>query len=149
MSWNSHWPDLPFDAWSETCDTLQLWTQIAGKVRLACTPLINHWWNSTFRVNARGLVAPQNRCGDRTFDIVFDFVDHELRIVANDGRVESFGVNPMPGAAFYVAFLARLRSLGIDVSIWTMPSEIENAAPFDQDHLHAQYAPDYVARFHQ
>src|SRR5580700_3544729 len=63
MSWNSHWPDLPLDAWSETCDTLQLWTQIAGKVRIACTPLVNHWWNSTFRVNARGLVAPQNRCG--------------------------------------------------------------------------------------
>ena len=75
MSWNSHWPDLPLDAWSETCDTLQLWTQVAGKVRIACTPLVNHWWNSTFRVNARGLVAPQNRCGERTFDIVFDLVD--------------------------------------------------------------------------
>jgi hypothetical protein len=149
MSWNSHWPDLPFDSWSETCDTLQLWVQVAGKVRLACTPLINHWWNVTFRVNARGLVAPQNRCGDRTFDITFDFIDHELRIAANDGRVESFALKPMPVADFYVAFMERLRSLDIDVSIWTVPSEIENAVPFDEDHLHAQYDPEYVARFHQ
>src|ERR1700733_10270904 len=96
MSWNSHWPDLPFNAWNETCDTLQLWTQIAGKVRLARPPPINHWWNVTFRVNARGLVAPQNRCGDRTFDIVFDLVDHELRIARNDSRIESFALKPMP-----------------------------------------------------
>ena len=149
MSWNSHWPDLPLDAWSETCDTLQLWTQVAGKVRIACTPLVNHWWNSTFRVNARGLVAPQNRCGDRTFDILFDLVDHELRIAANDGRVESLALKPMPVADFYVAFMERLRSLDIDVSIWTTPCEIENAVPFDEDHLHAQYDPEYVARFHQ
>jgi hypothetical protein len=149
MSWNSHWPDLPFDAWNETCDTLQLWTQVAGKVRLACTPLVNHWWNSTFRVNARGLIAPQNRCGDRTFDIVFDLVDHELRIARNDGRVESLALKPMPVAEFYVEFMERLRSLDIDVSIWTTPCEIENAMPFDEDHLHAQYDPEYVARFHQ
>ena len=65
MSWNSHWPDLPFDAWSETCDTLQLCMQVAGKVRLACTPLINHWWNVTFRVTSRGLIAPANCTGRR------------------------------------------------------------------------------------
>src|ERR1700726_3915810 len=149
MSWNCHWPDLPLDAWSETCDTLQLWTQIAGKVRLACTPLVNHWWNVTFRVNSRGLIAPQNRCGERTFDIVFDLVDHELRIAANDGRIESFALKPMPVAEFYVEFMERLRNLDIDVSIWTTPCEIENATPFDEDHLHAQYDPEYVARFHQ
>ena len=114
MSWNSHWPDLPLDAWSETCDTLQLWTQIAGKVRLACTPLVNHWWNVTFRVNSRGLIAPQNRCGERTFDIMFDLIDHQLRIASNDGRAE-LRLKPMPVAEFYVAFMERLRSLDIDV----------------------------------
>ena len=102
--------------WSETCDTLHLWTQIAGKVRLACTPLINHWWNVTFHVNSRGLIAPQNRCGERTFDIVFDFIDHELRIVTNDGRIENFALKPMPVADFYGAFMERLRRLDIDVS---------------------------------
>ena len=149
MSWNAHWPDLPLDAWSETCDTLQLWTQIAGKVRLACTPLVNHWWNVTFRVDSRGLVAPQNHCGHRTFDIVFDFVDHALHIAANDGRSESFALKPMPVAAFYGEFMERLARLDIETSIWPTPVEIDNAVPFDEDHLHAQYDPEYVARFHQ
>ncbi len=149
MSENSQWPDLPLAAWSDTCDTLQLWTQIAGKVRLALTPLINHWWNVTFHVNSRGLVAPANPYRDRTFDIVFDFVDHQLRIAASDGRVESFPLTPMPVADFYAEFMQRLRRLDIDVHIWTMPSEIENAVPFDQDHTHAQYDPNSVSRFWQ
>ena len=80
---------------------------------------------------------------------MFDLVDHELRIAANDGRVESFALKPMPVADFYVEFMERLRNLDIDVPIWTTPCEIENAVPFDEDHLHAQYDPEYVARFHQ
>jgi uncharacterized protein DUF5996 len=94
MRGNSLWPELPLSAWSETCDTLHLWTQIVGKVRLATTPLINHWWNVTLQVNARGLVAPANSCAERSFDIVFDFVDHQLGIATCDGRTES-----LPAAA--------------------------------------------------
>ena len=141
------WPDLPLSAWSDTCETLHRWTQIAGKVRLALTPLVNHWWNVTLHVNSRGLVAPANPLRGRTFDIVFDFVDHQLRIATSDGRMESFALAPMPVADFYAEFMRRLRRLDIDVSIWTMPSEIENAAPFDRDRTHAQYDPDYAARF--
>src|SRR5271167_1206369 len=100
MSGNSLWPDLPLSAWSETCDTLHLWTQIAGKVRLASTTRINHWWNVTFYVNSRGLVAPGNRCAGGTFDIAFDFVDHQLRIVTSDGRAEGFALRPMAVADF-------------------------------------------------
>jgi Family of unknown function (DUF5996) len=149
MSAKPQWPDLPLAAWSDTCETLHRWTQVAGKTRLALTPLINHWWNVTFLVSARGLVAPAN-CYDRhPFDIVFDFVDHELRITASDGRSESFALRPMTVADFYAAFMARLHRLGIDVQIWTMPSEIENAVPFDADRAHAQYDRDYVERFHQ
>src|ERR1019366_6728994 len=84
MSGNSFWPDLPLSAWNETCETLHRWTQIAGKVRLASTPLVNHWWNVTLYVNSRGLVAPANCYASRTFDIVFDFVDHQLRIATSD-----------------------------------------------------------------
>ncbi len=149
MNTNSLWPDLPFAAWSDTCDTLQLWTQIAGKVRLASTPLVNHWWNVTFHLNSRGLVAPANVYRGRTFDIVFDFVDHLLRIATSDGRVESFPLAPMSVADFYAAFMERLRRLDIDVHIWTMPSEIENAIPFEQDRTHAQYDREYVSRFRQ
>jgi hypothetical protein len=149
MTENSPWPDLPLAAWRETCDTLQLWTQIAGKVRLKLTPLINHWWNVTFRVSARGLVAPANCYRGRTFDIIFDLVDHQLRIATSDGRVESFALAPMTVADFYAAFMERLHRLGIDVRIWTTPSEIENAVPFEQDRTHAQYDPEYAARFRQ
>jgi hypothetical protein len=149
MSGNSLWPDLPLSAWSETCETLHRFTQIAGKVRLATTPLINHWWNVTFLVNSRGLVAPANSCATGAFDIVFDFVDHCLGIATSDGRSESFPLQPMPVADFYAAFMGRLRRLGIDAHIWTMPSEIANAVPFEQDRAHAQYDREYVERFRQ
>jgi hypothetical protein len=145
---NSQWPGLPLAAWSGTCDTLQLWTQIVGKVRIALTPLINHWWNATLYVTSRGLAAPAMPYRGRTFDIVFDFVNHRLDIETSDGRVETITLKPMAVADFYAAFMAALRRLGIDVHIWTMPSEIENAIPFEKDRTHAQYDPVYVQRFH-
>jgi len=141
------WPDLPLAAWSDTCDTLQLWTQIAGKVRIAVTPLINHWWNATFLVTARGLQAPAMPRGGGTFDIVFDFCGHRLLIETSDGRNESFALKPMAVAAFYAEFMERLCRLGIDVHIRTLPCEIENAVPFDRDRTHAQYDPVYAQRF--
>jgi hypothetical protein len=146
---NSQWPDLPLAAWSETCDTLHLWTQVVGKVRLKLTPLVNHWWNVTFHLNSRGLVAPATPYRGRTFDTIFDFVDHQLRIATSDGRVESFALKPMPVADFYAEFMQLLRRLDINVHIWTMPSEIDNAVPFDQDRKNAQYDPAYVRRFQQ
>jgi hypothetical protein len=147
MSGNPQWPDLPFAAWSDTCDTLQLWTQIAGKVALALTPLVNHWWNVTFRVTARGLAARSIPYQGRTFDIVFDFANHRLDIESSDGRVESLALKPMPVADFYAEFMNRLRCLDIDVHIWTTPCEIENCIAFNQDRTHAQYDRDFVQRF--
>jgi Family of unknown function (DUF5996) len=149
MTEQALWPDLPLSAWSDTRETLHRWTQIAGKVRLRQTPLLNHWWNVTFHLDSRGLVAPANPCAGGTFDIVFDFVVHQLRIAKSDGRSESFALAPMPVADFYAEFMRRLRRLDIDVHIWTVPSEIKNAVPFDQDRTHAQYDPQYAARFHQ
>ena len=146
---NALWPDLPLAAWSETCDTLHLWTQIVGKVRIATTPLINHWWNATFYVTARGLVAPAMVYAGRTFDIVFDFAAHRLVIEADDGRAESFALEPMAVCDFYAQIMERLRRLGIDVPIRTMPCEIENATVFPLDRNHAQYDPEYVRRFWQ
>ncbi len=149
MSDNSRWPDLPLSAWSDTCDTLQLWTQIVGKVRIALTPLVNHWWNATLFVTARGLVAPAMAFRDGTFDVVFDFSGHRLVIATSDGRTEGFALAPMAVADFYAAFMETLRGLGIDVHIWTMPSEIENAIPFDRDRRHAQYDPFSAQKFWQ
>jgi hypothetical protein len=143
------WPDLPLSAWAETCDTLQLWTQIPGKVCLALTPLINHWWNVTFRVTARGLASPTLPYREGAFDIVFDFLDHRLDIEASDGRRENIVLAPMAVADFYGAFMEKLHRLGIDVPIRTTPCEIENAMPFERDRIHAQYDRAYVERFHR
>jgi len=149
MSANAQWPDLPFSAWSDTCDTLQLWTQVAGKVILKLTPLVNHWWNVTFRVTARGLAKRSIPFRRGTFDIVFDLSDHRLDIETSDGRVETIPLRPMSVADFHAEFMDRLRRLDIGVQIWTTPCEIENCVPFDQDRSHAQYDRDYVERFHQ
>jgi hypothetical protein len=144
------WPDLPLAAaWSDTCDTLQLWTQVVGKVCLACTPLINHWWNVTFRVTARGLTSPTMSYQERVFDVVFDFADQRLVIATGDGRAETIPLKPMTVADFYVAFMERLRRLGIDVQIRTMPCEIVDCVRFEDDHAHAHYDPAFVQRFHQ
>jgi hypothetical protein len=144
---NSQWPDLPYSAWRETCDTLILWTQIVGKVRIACTPLINHWWNATFDVTSRGLLASAMPYRGRTFDMVFDFAEHRLRIEASDGRAAVLALEPMTVADFYAAVMQALQRLDIDVHIWSMPSEIEGAIPFEQDRTHHQYDRDYVERF--
>jgi Family of unknown function (DUF5996) len=149
VSANPQWPDLPFAAWRDTCDTLILWTQIVGKVRIACTPLINHWWNATFDVTSRGLIAPAMPYRGRTFDVIFDFAERRLRVEASDGRAEVLALEPMTVADFYAAFMAALRRLDIDVDIWTMPSEIENAIPFEQDRTHRQYDRICVERFWQ
>ncbi|HEY2528543.1 MAG TPA: DUF5996 family protein [Xanthobacteraceae bacterium] len=149
MHGNPGWPDLPFAAWAESCETLHLWTQIAGKVCLALTPLINHWWNVTLRVTARGLAAWSVPYQGRAFDIVFDLINHRLDIEASDGRRESITLQPMAVADFYGEFMERLRRLGIDVHIWTTPGEIDNAVPFDRDRMHAQYDRAFVERFHQ
>ena len=147
MSDTSSWPDLPLAAWSDTCETLHRWTQIVGKVRLALTPLVNHWWNVTLYLTSRGLTTSSIPYGGRSFDIVFDFIDHRLRIETNDGNVETLPLRPMSVRDFYLEIMSRLRRLGIDVRIWTMPVEIENAVPFEQDQTHAQYDPAYARRF--
>ena len=150
MTANSAWPPLPLSEWADTCDTLHLWTQIVGKVRLALAPLVNHWWNVTLCVTARGLsTSPIPYGQQRTFEIIFDFVDHQLRIEASDGATEQMALAPMAVADFHAEFMARLGKLGIQVHIWTMPSEIENAIPFELDRGHAQYDAAMAKRFWQ
>ena len=149
MRSNSPWPALPLSEWSDTCETLHLWTQVVGKVRMVLTPLVNHWWNVTLYVTSRGLTTSPIPDGDRTFEIQFDFVDHQLRIDTSDGASERIPLQPMSVADFYAEVMARLKRLGIDVHIWTMPSEIEGALPFEQDRTHAQYDPAMAHRFWQ
>ena len=141
------WPALPFSAWKDTCATLHMWTQIVGKVRLRLTPLVNHYWNVPLYVNARGLTTSQIPYGERAFEIWFDFIQHRLVLETSDGIVKTMALAPRSVADFYADFMAMLRSAGIDVSIWTMPVEIPNPIPFDQDRVHASYDPEFVGRF--
>ena len=143
----SPWPGLSLVSWSESCETLHRWTQIVGKVRMKLTPLVNHWWNVTLYVTSRGLTTSPIPYGTRTFDIAFDFQQHLLLIECSDGRTEALKLAPMAVSDFYDEFMSRLRQLDIAVHIWTMPVEIENAVPFEEDRAHAQYDPIYVKRF--
>jgi hypothetical protein len=141
------WPDLPLAAWADTCDTLQLWTQVVGKIRLAHAPMVNHWWQVPLYVTARGLTTSPIPSGVRYFQIDFDFLDHTLVIATSDGAVEKIPLAPRSVADFYAEVMGRLRGLGFETKIWTTPVEIPDAIPFEQDRQHASYDADYAQRF--
>jgi hypothetical protein len=141
------WPALPLEAWQETRDTLHLWTQIVGKVRLALSPLINHWWEVPLYINARGLTTSAIPYDRGIFEVEFDFIEHNLVIKTSEGAIKKIALAPRTVADFYKEFMAGLESLGIAVKIWHMPVEIPNPIAFDQDTQHAAYDREYVTRF--
>jgi uncharacterized protein DUF5996 len=143
------WPALPLESWKDTYATLHMWTQIVGKVRLALTPTVNHWWNVPLYVSSRGLTTSPIPYGGRIFEVQFDFVDHALILRTNDGQSKTLPLMPRSVADFYQEFMALLRSADIQVKIWKMPVEIPNPIPFDEDRVHASYDPEYARRFWQ
>jgi hypothetical protein len=146
---NALWPDLPWNAWSDTADTLHMWTQIVGKTRLALTPLQNHWWNVPLYVTARGLGTSAMACGDDVLDIEFDFLDHVLLMRLGSGKNESISLRPKSVAEFYREYWERLDALGVSVKIWPMPVEVQTPIRFDLDTQHNTYDPEYAHRFWQ
>jgi hypothetical protein len=141
------WPALPYEEWKDTLDTLHMWTQIVGKVKLELAPFLNEWWEVGFTVTARGLTTGTIPSGHRLFQVDFDFLDHRLDVHLNDGRSRSLPLRPRAVADFYQEFMAALEALGIAVRINTLPAEVENPIPFDQDRVHAAYDPEYVTRW--
>lgn len=141
------WPELMLESWKDTYATLHMWTQIVGKIRLALTPLVNHWWNVPLYVGPCGLTTSRIPYGDRSFEVTFDFMRHQLVIEAGEGKVKSFPLAPRSVADFYHEFMDALRSLGIDVKIWRMPVEIPNPIPFDEDRVHVSYDAKAVEKF--
>jgi Family of unknown function (DUF5996) len=142
------WPELKYDAWKDTLETLHLWTQIVGKIRLKQEPLVNHWWNVTLYLTSRGLTTSAMPYRDgRSFSIEFNFLRHALHISDCDGEPRIVPLEPMTVAAFYHRVMGELHALGIDVRINKKPNEIADAIPFDQDTTHASYDKDYVERF--
>ena len=140
-------PALPLSEWQATYDTLHMWTQIIGKVRLEQCPAINHWWGIAFYVTASGLTTSPIPYGDGSFEIRFDFVDHRLVIETSGGDIRELKLEPQSVAEFYRKFMTALHELGIDVHIYTMPVEFPNPIRFEEDVTHAAYDADAVSRF--
>src|SRR5437870_5727019 len=141
------WPALPLAEWEPTRATLHMWTQIAGKIRTVLTPPVNHWWHSTLYVTPRGLTTSAIPFGADSFDIEFDFLDHKVVIRHSRGQVMQVGMYPRSVADFYQELMAALKSLDIEVKIWTMPQEVPDPIHFDQDQQHASYDGEQARRF--
>ncbi len=147
MSDSEHWPSLPFSEWRDTCHTLHMWTQIVGKVRMALSPPVNHWWHVTLYVNSRGLTTGPVPCPSGVFEIQFDFERHEVQVSTSAGTSASRPLRAESVADFYGALFASLKYLGIEVSIDLKPQEIADPVPFDRDFANCSYDPEYAHRF--
>jgi uncharacterized protein DUF5996 len=141
------WPELRLSEWIDTRDTLHMWLQVVGKVRLALTPLINHWWNVPLYVSSRGLTTSLMHAGDVGLEIEFDLGDHVLEFRTTTGERRHVVLEPQSVASFYAATMAALDDLDISVHVMPRPSEVVDAIPFDQDETHRSYDRDAVHRF--
>jgi len=145
-----YWPELEWDEWKDTADTLHMFMQVVGKTRIALTPVQNHWWNVPFYVTARGLttsVMPSPAGG--LIDIEFDFIAHELLFRLSSGRVERLPLRPQTVANFFAEYKATLADLGLNLPIDSRPVEVKDSIPFDEDRAHKSYDADAVGRFWQ
>jgi hypothetical protein len=141
------WPALPFSEWQATAETLQLWTQIVGKVRLTLSPWINHSWHVTFYLTARGLTTSPIPYGLHTFELRFDFIDHHLQILKSDGQQHLIELRPKAVTQFYREVMQGLAELELPVKINLLPNEIPDGIPFDRDETHRSYDPEFANRF--
>jgi Family of unknown function (DUF5996) len=141
------WPELPLAAWADTYATLHLFTQIVGKLRLTQSTPVNHFWHVTLYVSARGLTTSPIPYGARTFQIEFDFVDHELRVQCSDGATGGLPLVPQSVASFHARLVEEMRQIGLQVCIHMKPNEVAEPIRFDRDEVHKAYDREYVNRF--
>ena len=146
-STSNPWPRLPFTEWADTAITLHMWTQIVGKIRLTLSPWTNHSWHVTLYVTSRGLTTSPIPHGYHTFEIIFDFIDHQLLIEKSDDARHTIELKPQSVAKFYETLMKALRDMELAVTINTTPNEIENPIAFDHDEQHQSYDPEYANRF--
>jgi hypothetical protein len=141
------WPELTLSVWEDTRDTVHLWTQVVGKVRLALEPMVNHWWQIPLYVSTRGLTTSLMHAGGRGLEIEFDFIDHVLVLRTTDGEVRWVTLESRSVADFYKAIMAALDELGVHVAMLARPVEIVEAVPFADDTRHCSYDPAAIHRF--
>jgi hypothetical protein len=145
----SAWPEISYQAWRDTKDTLHMYTQVIGKLRLALSPPEPEWAHTALYVTARGLTTGPVPFEDRVFQVDFDLIDHALSLVDTDGGAHRIALVPRTVADFYAIVMEALRSLGIDVHISEMPSEVADPIPFPQDTVHSSYDAGSVHCFWQ
>ncbi|HSA93833.1 MAG TPA: DUF5996 family protein [Terriglobales bacterium] len=141
------WPALPLEAWKDTYATLHMWTQIVGKVRMALTPAVNHFWHVTLYVTPRGLTTSTMRQGARLVEMRFDFLDHRLVIDTSDGQTRPVKLEPRTVADFYREVMSTLKEFGVELRINARPDEVPDPIPFAEDTVHASYDAPYAQRF--
>ena len=146
-SWGAAWPRLRVSDWSDTKDTVHMWTQIVGKIRMAHAPRVNHWWHATLYVSPRGLTTTAVPYRDGAFDIEFDFLDHQLRLRTSHGRRRQVPLTAKPVAEFYAEVMDALNELDVPTRIHAAPNEVEPAIPFAEDYQHHAYDPPAVELF--
>src|ERR1019366_7225748 len=147
MSHSERWPPLPLHEWQDTYRTLHMWTQIVGKIRMALSPPMNHWWHVALYVNSRGLTTGPIPYPPGVFEIQFDFQKHEVNIFTSEGPSVSRPLRAESVANFYKGMFEALASVGIAVEINPMPQEVADAVSFDRDYAHCSYDPHYANRF--
>jgi len=141
------WPDLPYPAWRATAATLQLWTQIVGKIRLSLTPWLNHSWQVALYVTARGLGTSPIPFGNEILEIELDFISHRLLARTSQGEERTLALEPQSVAEFYSRVVELLSAVGVSVSINELPCEVSDPIRFSEDHTHAAYDAGAAHRF--
>lgn len=141
------WPGLPLESWQDTCATLHMWTQIVGKIRLALSPPVNHWWHCALYVSSRGLTTSAMPYKDRLVEIEFDFLSHQLQVRTSEGKARSIELAPRTVADFYREVMQTLKEMNVNIEIFTKPQEVPNPIPFEDDTQHASYDPTQAHTF--
>jgi hypothetical protein len=139
-------PELALSEWADTQTTLHRWAQIVGKTRLEFAPMQNHWWQVVLYVSSRGLTTSPIPYEGRTFEVAFDFTNHELVIVTSDGETRTMPLRARSVADFYDEYLTTLQSVGVSAKLWPVPVEMADTLRFTNDHTHHAYDPDAAHR---
>lgn len=144
-----HWPELDYKDWKPTYETLHRWLQIVGKLRLCLSPWVNHSWNSTLYLTARGLSTSAIPVRESTFTVELDFIDHRLICQNSGGMTRGFDLGDMSVAQFYEQFMKAISEFEINPSFSPAPNEVEDATPFYKDGKHCTYNKEHAHKCFQ
>jgi hypothetical protein len=147
LEFKTLWPSLQYEEWKDSYDTLHMWMQIVGKVKLALNPFINQWWHITFQITASGLTTGLIPYKNEVFEINFNFINHNLYIHTSSGQLKTISLRPRSVADFYKEFMETLHELDIKVKVNTLPSEVPDPIHFDSNNINSSYDNEYVYRW--